>query len=97
MLLVRIDCCPVGAQTQGYTYSVSTCGMNVITNETACTAAAATLGYTWVSEAAGSEWASGCIFHGGSVYFSPIEDGSTENPTDAYICHETGETGHTPS
>jgi hypothetical protein len=68
-----------------YHYSDSACGANTITDETTCTAAAAALGYTWAS-VTGSEWATGCLFNDGSVYFSPVEDGSADNPTDAYIC-----------
>ena len=39
-----------------------------------------------MSPSAGAEWASGCLYHGGNVYYSPHEDGSTQNPTDGYIC-----------
>jgi hypothetical protein len=35
---------------------------------------------------AGSEWASGCLFHNGNAYFSAHATNSTQNPTDAYIC-----------
>jgi hypothetical protein len=42
---------------------------------------------------AASEWESGCLFQGhtsvgGNAYFSPVEDGSTNNPADFYICQE---------
>ena len=65
----------------------------MITTETGCRSAAVVLALTFGS-VAGAEWASGCIFHGGSVHFSPHEDGSTQNPTDGYICaDESAEIG----
>ena len=39
---------------------------------------------------AGAEWHSGCLIHGGQVYFSPHEDDSTQNPTDSFICKRLG-------
>ena len=54
-----------------------------------CQAAATSIGATWAS-GAGTEWASGCLFHGGGVYYSDHDDGSTQNPTDAYICNVAG-------
>lgn len=56
----------------------------MIETEAECQAAAQQLSIPW-DGAAGTEWASGCIFHGGSVYYSPHADGTTQDPTDAYI------------
>ena len=77
------------APTPTFTKSASTCGANIITDESMCTAAAAALGFTWDS-AVGSEWQSGCLFHRNTVYFSPVEDGSADQPTEAYICMSGG-------
>ena len=52
----------------------------MIATETECGAAAAEIGLPWAS-VAGSEWASGCLFHGGSVYFSTHDDASTQVST----------------
>jgi hypothetical protein len=57
----------------------------LITTEAECRQAQTLLGLTFAS-VAGPAWHSGCLFHGGSVYFSPHTPGSTQNPTDAYIC-----------
>jgi len=54
-----------------------------------CQAAAASIGVPWAS-GAGTEWASGCLFHGGSAYYSNHEDGTSQNPTEAYICAMAG-------
>ena len=60
-----------------------------IIDEATCTAAAAALDREWQS-VTGHEWESGCIFRDGSVYFSPVEDGSADQPTKAYICMSSG-------
>jgi hypothetical protein len=62
----------------GYSRSASPCGAaSSITDEhTTCADAAAALGYPLRFH--GPEWASGCLFHDGDVYFSPIADGSTD-------------------
>ena len=57
----------------------------MIDSETDCIAAAAAVGVPFAA-VAGSEWASGCLFHGGNAYYSPHDDASTQDPTDAYIC-----------
>jgi hypothetical protein len=57
----------------------------IIFTQAQCQAAAARMRFTWRSSA-GPEWASGCLFHRGGVYFSPHVDGTTQNPTDGYIC-----------
>jgi hypothetical protein len=57
----------------------------IIFTQAQCQAAAARMRFTWRSSA-GPEWASGCLFHSNGVYFSPHVDGSTQNPTDGYIC-----------
>ena len=54
-----------------------------------CIAAAQTIGLPWVSDA-GPEWASGCLYHEGGVYYSDHAEGSKDNPTDAYICSVAG-------
>ena len=61
-------------------------GTGMIESEADCMAAAAALGVPYASNA-GTEWASGCIFHLGNAYYSPHADGTTQNPTDAYICN----------
>ena len=67
-------------------FSSSTCGAAIITDEAVCQTAAAGLSKPWESTA-GSDWESGCIVHGGKVYFSPFEDGSTDTvPDGGYIC-----------
>ena len=69
-----------------YVQSTTPCTAHqLIANADECIGAAAALELPYMS-LAGSEWASGCLFHGGAVYFSPAQDGSTENPTDGYIC-----------
>eukprot|EP01043_Picozoa_sp_COSAG02_P048636 COSAG02_NODE_4797_length_4965_cov_30.380395_4_plen_465_part_01 len=64
-------------------------GEGMIESLEECQAAATTVGLPWAS-AAGPEWASGCVSNGGSVYYSDHEDGTTQNPTDAYICNVAG-------
>jgi hypothetical protein len=95
MVLAQNLFCYMAARTQAFTYRSSTllgtCGENIITDEATCTAAAAALGREWGS-VTGPEWESGCIFRDGSVYFSPVEDGSADQPTEAYICM-SGEPG----
>jgi hypothetical protein len=59
--------------------------LGMITTEADCQSAAASLNVNYASSA-GPEWHSGCLFHGGNAYYSPHEDGSSQNPTDAYIC-----------
>ena len=61
-------------------------GAGMIETEAECYAAAAALNAP-VAGGAGSEWASGCLFHGGQVYYSTHDDASTQNPTDAYVCN----------
>ena len=69
-----------------YGMSYNTCAdANIISSADECIAAAASIGVNFASEA-GSEWASGCLVHGGNAYYSAHEDGSDQNPTDAYIC-----------
>jgi len=80
--------CVGAAQGSGSKYARTTvkCSTHqIITNSKECVAAAASLGLSYKS-VAGSEWATGCLFHNGNVYFSPQEDGTSENPTDGYIC-----------
>ena len=74
----------------GYSYSASPCGAASITDEhTTCADAVAALGCTFRFR--GPERAGGCLFHDGEHgYSSPIVDGSTDSPTDAYIC-KTGD------
>ena len=70
-----------------------TCGADIIADEATCIAAAAILGRPLADPfLVGPEWESGCIFREGSVYFSPVEDGSADQPTEAYICM-SGEPG----
>jgi hypothetical protein len=56
----------------------------IVTGEV-CETAAHVLGLNYANDA-GTEWASGCLAMGGAAYFSPVEDGSTEDPTQGYIC-----------
>ena len=63
-----------------------TAATGIIATEVECSAAAAVLGITFTG-AVGTEWASGCLFHEGTAHFSPQAVGSTEDPTDAYICN----------
>ena len=49
-----------------------------------CQAAAGLIGAPWASSA-GTEWASGCLFHGGNVYYSEHNDTTTQNPAEAYV------------
>lgn len=37
---------------------------------------------------AGPEWASGCLYHNGKVYYSPHKEGSNDVATDEYICQK---------
>jgi len=60
-------------------------GEGMIESEVDCIAAASSISAQYTSSA-GSEWASGCLWHNGGVYYSPHEDNSTQNPTDGYIC-----------
>merc|ERR1712159_586350 len=46
----------------------------LITTEAECRQAQTLLGLPW-GATAGPEWHSGCLFHGGSVYFSPHTSG----------------------
>ena len=70
----------------GFTRSNDQCsGATIISDIATCQAAAAATGIPFQSQA-GTEWASGCLIHGQQVYYSPDEDGSTQNPTDAYLC-----------
>ena len=52
----------------------------------AAAAAAANIPFHGV---ASTEWAPGCLFHGGNayMYFSAHVDASAQDPTDAYICN----------
>jgi hypothetical protein len=61
-------------------------GHGMIDSAAACQAAAAVLGVQWAAMA-GPEWASGCLYNNGAAYYSPHVDGTTQNPTDAYICN----------
>jgi hypothetical protein len=61
-------------------------GAGMIETEAECIAAATAVGAPYAS-AAGTEWASGCLFHGGNVYYSTHDDTSAQDPTDAYICN----------
>jgi hypothetical protein len=73
----------------GVRLSDSTCpDDSLINSEAECIAAAESLGVNYASSA-GPEWASGCLVHGGSAYYSAHEDGSSQDPTDAYICIAT--------
>ena len=54
--------------------------------EYSCRRAARELGLNFATVMTTYEWASGCLFHDGNVYYSPHKEGSSENPTDAYIC-----------
>ena len=58
----------------------------MIESEADCIAAAAAVGVSYASNA-GTEWASGCLYHNGNAYYSPHVNGTTQNPTDAYICN----------
>jgi hypothetical protein len=59
-----------------------------IFSQSDCATAASKMGRGNVTTA-GSDWASGCLVHSGQVYFSPHSQGSTNNPTDSYICYTT--------
>ena len=61
-------------------------GEGMIESADDCSAQAAALGLNFAA-VAGAEWASGCLFHGGNVYYSDHADGSAQDPTDAYICN----------
>ena len=61
-------------------------GTGMIESEADCIAAAAAVGVSYASNA-GTEWASGCLYHNGNAYYSPHVNGTTQNPTDAYICN----------
>ena len=50
----------------------------MIETEAECQAAAQQMSLPW-NGAAGTEWASGCLFHGGGVYYSPHGDGTTQS------------------
>ena len=76
--------CNVAGPVLTYTHCLP--GEGMIESMAECQAAAASIGATWAS-GAGTEWASGCLFHNGGVYYSNHEDGTTQNPTDAYICN----------
>jgi len=64
-------------------------GAGMVGTEAECQAAAAAVGVPYAGQA-GTEWASGCLYHAGSVYYSPYEEGTTENPTDAFMCTTAG-------
>ena len=73
---------PPSAPTQ-YGITFSQCGgqgAGTIASEANCTAAATAIGLG-PATVAGSDWASGCLYHGGGVYFSPYDASSTDNPT----------------
>jgi len=78
---------PPPATTQpGITFQHCLPGAGMIETEAECIAAATAVGAPYAS-AAGTEWASGCLFHGGNVYYSTHDDTSAQDPTDAYICN----------
>jgi hypothetical protein len=66
-------------------------GSGGIQSEADCITAAAQIGATMAAPATvGTEWASGCLWNGGQVQYSPFEDGSAEGLTDGYLCDGRG-------
>jgi hypothetical protein len=81
-----VEQCPNG-KIYSPSFNFQPCSADtIITSAADCIAAAAFISAPY-GNTAGPEWQSGCLFHGGNVYYSAHVDDSDQNPTDAYICH----------
>jgi len=87
VFVVTETACAAGPST--YVEQTTMCADGAfIFSQSDCATAASKMGRGNVTTA-GSDWASGCLVHSGQVYFSPHSQGSTNNPTDSYICYTT--------
>ena len=87
----RLEQCEALAGTPATPATDPDCGSSIILDAGTCSSAAGVLGINYASEA-GSEWASGCIVHGGSAYFTPVVAGSTDDRGDGGVICADGTT-----
>ena len=68
-------CAAATGDMTGITFNHCLPGEGMIESEAECVAAATSIGANYASSA-GSEWASGCLWHNGNIYYSAHEEGS---------------------
>ena len=87
--VMRLNAIGIGCTStpaQPYRISSAICSATeYLDTEAQCAAAAASVGAHF-GGVTSTAWASGCIFHNSTVYFSPHLVGSSDNQVDAYLC-----------